>query len=604
MTYDEMNNYILDYLENDKTGRAIMLSGDWGCGKSYYVKEKLKSFIEDKQNGNYRCVIVSLYGLSDVSEISRAIYFELRTILKSPSSEKGNTGKAIGKMIGKTILNGIGSKIGFDIANINEEDLQEIYESVDLTNKLIVLEDFERTQIDTIKLLGFVNNLCENDRAKILLVANEKKLAQFSFKKTKIPYHGKEKEVTQKVYTDEAQKYLGAKEKTISDTLRFTANTQETVNSIIRSFDNVELNKFIDSIKTINRSIFKSNETNYREVIVACQKSCDIYRFMESRNIISNDEFKKCIFIGLVNYLQKRLDDCDLKFESSSSFDASLSGEDLYPLIRFCYDYYNYQILEEASIKETIEEYENYKIYVDRISYDDPDLSILYSLYNNSATDIDDAIKRILVRLGNIKDISLNHYDRIINSILIYKYDYHSTLSEIDEIINKIISNLKGRGKEFKGKQHLFSNKIMIEDSAGMDEMIEIEKKIYKALNDTTSKSIIPDRNKLKLLIRDIPLEEVVLYNPNELISKLNLSKMIDEISEYEPSVITNLLYIFQRLNYEKLIGESYAQINQFKESIEKLIEKDDNKLDRVQVHNLKWVCTAIENNLNQLSIL
>ena len=507
-------------------------------------------------------------------------------------------------VIGKTILNAVSSKIGFDIEKPNEETFKQICESINLTGTLIILEDIERTQIEITKLLGYVNNLCENDGAKILLVANESKLAQFSFVKTKIPDKGREKEITQKVYTEDAKKYLNAKEKTISDTLQFNANTQETVNSIISSFNNADLDKFKGSVKSTYRSIFQSPKTNYREIIVACQKSCDIYRFMEEKSITSNDEFKKCIFIGLVNYLQKRLYDCDLKFESNSSFDENLSGNALYPLIRFCYDYYNYQILDKDEIKKTIKEYENYKIYANKTSYNDADLSVLYSLHTNLEKDIDDAIKRVLIRLNDISDISLNHYDSIINSLLIYKYDYHSTLPEINKIIDKIISNLKGRGKEFKGKKYLFSNKIMIEDSAGMDEIIEIEKKIYKALDDTTSKNKIPDQHGLKLLIKAIPIDEVILYNPNELISKLNLSKMINEISEYEPSIIIHLFQIFQRINYDNLITESFTEIYHFKESIEVLISSGNNNLDRVQIHNLKWICTAIEKNVTQISSL
>ena len=90
MTYDEMNSFILNYISNDITGRAIMLTGEWGSGKSYYVKNTLKPFLEDNDNGKHKCVIVSLYGLSDTSEISKAIYMELRTIKKSFSSEAAN----------------------------------------------------------------------------------------------------------------------------------------------------------------------------------------------------------------------------------------------------------------------------------------------------------------------------------------------------------------------------------------------------------------------------------------------------------------------------------------------------------------------------------
>ncbi len=46
MTYQELNEFILAYLANDITGRAIMLTSEWGTGKSYYVKNVLKPFID------------------------------------------------------------------------------------------------------------------------------------------------------------------------------------------------------------------------------------------------------------------------------------------------------------------------------------------------------------------------------------------------------------------------------------------------------------------------------------------------------------------------------------------------------------------------------
>ena len=228
MTYDEMNSFVLNYISNDITGRAIMLTGEWGSGKSYYVKNTLKPFLEDKDNGGHKCVIVSLYGLSDTSEISKAIYMELRTIKKSSSSEAANTAKAVGKIIGKTVFNGLVSKIGFDIGGISDDDLKKVYESIDLTDKLIVLEDIERTQIDIIELLGYINNMCENDGVKVLLVTNESELLHFHMgePKKKEKHGGEEIEYT-KVYSEDAQKYLKAKEKSISDTLQFHADFQD-----------------------------------------------------------------------------------------------------------------------------------------------------------------------------------------------------------------------------------------------------------------------------------------------------------------------------------------------------------------------------------------
>lgn len=604
MTCDEINNYILDYLENDKTGRAIMLSGDWGCGKSHYVKGKLKSFIEDKQNGKYRCAIVSLYGLSDVSEISRAIYFELRTIIKPSSSEKGHTSKAVGKMIGKTILNGIGSKIGFDIANIEEEDLQKIYESVDLTDRLIVLEDFERTQIDTIKLLGFVNNLCESDGAKVLLVTNEKKLIQYRCYKKTIRERGEEKEVSERMLTEESKRYLEVKDKTVSDTLLFQSNIQKTINSIIEDFDDEELSRFKDVIKSTNRSQFINYDTNFREVIVACQKSINIFKFMNEKQIEADDEFKKCVFVGLVNYLQKRLDDHDIGFTDKSLFDSDLSGDAMYPLMRFCYDYYKNQVLNKAKIKKAVEEYEKYVIYVDKTSYEDCDIKVIYSMYLYPAKRVDNAIKNILKRLDNIKDISLNHYDRLINHLLIYKYDYHSVLPEIDDAINKMIDNLKGRGEMFKGKSRLFSTTTWIENEEGRNEIKNIENKIQESLNCKDDKHHIPDRPKINEIIDTISKDDVSVYNPNELISALKLNIMLEELPKYRPYTLNNLFNIFRRLNYEALSQESYNAISDFKRSVESLLEDTSIELDLVQKRNLKWVCNVIGNKFSQPSML
>ena len=73
MTNDELNQYILHYLTEDKTQSAIMLTGDWGTGKSYYINNTLKPFLEKDENGNHQCIVVSLYGIKETVEISKAM---------------------------------------------------------------------------------------------------------------------------------------------------------------------------------------------------------------------------------------------------------------------------------------------------------------------------------------------------------------------------------------------------------------------------------------------------------------------------------------------------------------------------------------------------
>ena len=57
MTNDEYNLYIENYLKNDKTQSAIMLTAPWGMGKSYYIQNCLIPYLEKSQDT--KCIVVS-----------------------------------------------------------------------------------------------------------------------------------------------------------------------------------------------------------------------------------------------------------------------------------------------------------------------------------------------------------------------------------------------------------------------------------------------------------------------------------------------------------------------------------------------------------------
>ena len=423
MTYEELNKYMKNYVENDITGRAIMLTSAWGSGKSYYVKNILKKHLESDEGGKHDCVIVSLYGITNIADISKAIYVDLRTLIKESKSELATTAGVAAKIIGKTLLNGLTSIANVDIAKLSDDDFQKVYESINLTGKLIVLEDIERTKIDLIELMGYVNNLCECDGVKILLVANEEELSTLD----------KSNETDNSIKST----YRKIKEKTVADTLQFSADYKQTINSIIDSFNNDDLKEIKDCVNVRRNGIFQTEINNYREFIVACQKACDIFNFIKKNNIESNTEFNKCVFVGVAFYLQKRLTDHNLKFEANSIFDVSLSGDDKYPLLRFCYDYINYQVLDIDDIKKAIKKYDRYLLFVDQ-KEDDVDILVLiqYNLYNES--EVKEAINNIYSKLDDIKKISLNKYAKIVSYLILLKYDIGLEIDDYDKIINKI----------------------------------------------------------------------------------------------------------------------------------------------------------------------
>ena len=595
MTFDELNSFILNYVEKDVTGRAIMLTGEWGSGKSYYIKNTLKPFLENKNNGKHKCVIVSLYGLSDVSEISKAIYMELRSFKFKKKHEALATVGVAASVVPKTVFNAMTSHIGYDIGQVSDKQLKKVYDSINLNKKLLVLEDIERTQIDIINLLGYINNMCENDGVKVLLVTNENELLHFHIEERKTTPNGREKTNSEKAYSKKAKKYIKAKEKTVSDTLQFYADSQKTIDSIIDKFKNEDLSTFKGSIKAPRHSIFSPDKTNYREVIVACQKTCDIYNYMTAHSISTDEGFKKCILIGLIYYLQKRIDNHDLKFKSNTTFDADLSGNELYPLMRFCYDYYNYQTISQEEIIKTIEEYKDYIIYIDKTSPDDKDLKVLSRPYISSESDLNTAINNIYSRLDNINDIGLKYYDHIINYLLFLKYDARLDNENIDNIISKIIDNLKGRGDKFAKKNFLFTSTITIYDTDGAKEFDEIKEKVFDSLEYTPETSFMTDSVGYVEAIDKIASDNVRKYNPNKLLETIPLNKIIGYISEYTAKTLDDLRYILLNMNCNELTDDNLISIQTFRHGIEELLKQNDTNLDCIQKLQLKWICETID---------
>lgn len=602
MTYDEMNSFILNYLKNDITGRAVMLSGEWGSGKSYYVKTKLKSFLEDKDNGKYKCVIVSLYGLSDTSEISKAIYTELRSFKFKKKNEVLTTAGVAASVVPKTVFNAMTSRVGYDIGQVSDKQMQKVYDSINLNKKLLVLEDIERTQIDIIELLGYINNMCENDGVKVLLVTNDNVLLQYHIEKDNKKELHKETTEYKKIYSEKALKYLKAKEKSVADTLQFHADFQETIDSIIDKFKNDDLSSFKGVLTTPRRSLFRTDITNYREVIVACQKACDIYNFMKKYNIAADSEFKKCVLIGLVNYLQKRLDDPDLKFKANALLDPDLSGDSVYPLMRFCYDYYHSQVITQEAIMKTIAEYSDYIIYVDKTGYDDKDLKVLYSLYISTEEALNTAIQNIYNRLDDISDISLKHYDRIINCLLIVKYDALLNNDKIDEIIEKIISNLKGRGTKYNKAHHLFSSTLAIQDAEGTRKFKEIQDKVFESLNYVPDSIATTDSMNYAEIIVKLSNNNLRQYNPNRIMEKIPLDKIIEHIPDFTSETLDDLRHILLAIDYNELSEETLTSIKQFKDDISSLLTKEDIDLDCIKKLQIRWICDAINRNTEGIS--
>lgn len=461
MTYQELNQYILHYLTEDKTKSAIMLTGPWGTGKSYYIQNELKPFLEKKENGGHSCVIVSLYGLKDTAEISKSIYLGTRMKFLTAASEKSTTVM----FAGETIIKGIAGAFGVDLS-VSERSLKRLYASVNLTGKLVVLEDLERSGIDILEVLGYVNNLVEQDGVKVLLVANEEEIIKYELG-NKVIGRRKKEEIEEEKRLHEAfdvpfenkgeivqcrlsEDYLRLKEKTISDTIEFKEDYQTTIREIVQMFDNETLNKFstIESIKDILDIMLHCQSYNLRSFIFACQKTNDIFSSLDEK-YLSDENFVQAVFIGILSFVLKQKNGNSHTWGNEKYFSAVL-GHEKAPLFKFCYDYIMRQITEFEDIEGAYQAYSELVLYDKNRSNNDNDIITLQTYYVRTDSDVLDAISNIERRLEVPEDISFYQY----GTIAVYAIIIKGILGcDIDTIKRRLVANLEGQGNKLELEQ-------------------------------------------------------------------------------------------------------------------------------------------------------
>lgn len=588
MTYDELNTFILNYLENDITNRAIMLTGKWGSGKSYYVKNTLKPFLESKEGGKHKCAIVSLYGFSHVSEISKAIYMDFRTIMKEPESETGNTAKLVSKIVGKSIINGLVSKIGFDIGNINDEDLQKIYNSIDLSNKLIVLEDIERTQIDINDLFGYINNMCENDGVKILLVTNEEEILT-TYEDT--DEQGKKI----KCYTDSAISYKRIKEKTVGDTIQFVCTYQSTIQQIISSFG-TSLHRFNDQacVRDIEDIFILLNSYNLRAFIYACQKSKNIFDFIEKEKINITNDIRKIIFYGIIAFTQRQSRGAEVYFKRNTYISVEMGLNDACPLFHFCYDYLIHQKLSKKEIISTIDLYIEYCQNSGWNSVRDQDIKTIKEFYIKTEEEIEKAVLNLPSKLKN-GNIPFCDYGALLNYLVAIKYDAKIDIN-IQPIEDVIIDNLKNSNSEITFER-LFNSGYALYEATAIETFESIKKKIIETIEnrDNISFSYTPE------LLNGFYKQNIDKLKENVhkkgFACRLDIARFIEMLklsSSKQISIIRDLFIILYRdNNYVSILEDDKYAIKELHDKIAVLLEYE--KYDKIQKMQIKWLINNLE---------
>lgn len=479
MDNGELTEYIKHYLEKDKTRSAIMLTGGWGTGKSYYIQNELTPALQ-REKAN-ECITISLYGLRSVSEISKSIYLELRAKFLQSRNET----TATGRLIAKTIVKGLINRFGINLST-SQDEMQKLYESIDLSGKLIILEDVERSQIDILELFGYVNNLVERDGVKLLLVVNEDEITK-SISVKENPENNKDSALP----ANTTKQYLAIKEKTVSDTIPFEGNCYAAVQQIIRSYNNPILSRFADksSAENICNIMSLCKNHNLRSFIFACQKSVDIFEQMEEK-YTKDTSFVQCIFFGIISFSLRLKAGKNTEWgykDYIKKYSIDL-GTEKFPLFDFCFDYITYHKLDTSKIPAAMAALKKRRLYdKDKTQYD-RDLQTLFNYQQHYESDVKKTVINITERLKDPEDISFYDYAKLAVYLVKIKYFLEKDI-DIETAKSLLIENLNGREDDLVPEELFFPSYDILsedEDPNVKHECEEIQQKMESALKKNT----------------------------------------------------------------------------------------------------------------------
>lgn len=299
------------YLHMD-TNYALMITGDWGAGKTHYFKHTLKDKISltpvYKDNSkNYRPILVSLFGLKSVEEIQAEIFLCLYPFLKNAKLKLGAT-------IGKAVIKGILHLKGLGEYSTFVEEVGEVAKAVDKKNLIkfeelvICFDDLERIS-PTLKieeLIGFINSLVESENVKVLIIANQGKGA----------------------LNDD--KYKEFKEKVIGNTIEFIPIISDSYDSILKDkFSGFKQYKeFLETNKDFVLEVFSKKSSNLRTLIFGLNYFHQVYSEVNNQLFKENNlkEKQTEILLNLLKFtisISTEYKEGRITFKKRNELDAS-----------------------------------------------------------------------------------------------------------------------------------------------------------------------------------------------------------------------------------------------------------------------------------------
>lgn len=500
-------NYIIDYIKSDMINpSAIMIDGEWGSGKTYFVLNNLIKEIRNRLNG-IKIAYVTLNGVSSVQELNKRIK---TAIIKFNKEKKDRF----------SIVDGIDTQILEE--NINKISLgyiknllnvgKNIYANFKLKNSLFIFDDLERIEMKPQEYIGIINDLVEHKKCKCILIGNDAEIKK--------------------------ENYERIKEKLISRTLYFKGDLESFLFSIYdRTFCSKIPEKYGKELwNEISKSILNINNKNIRTLLSAISVANTVYSKLEyclKDNNEVNKRVLKDMFLDIYNVeIWNKLGKEKPIFKDESKYydNIPFGKENLIAnySLTFCYTpnlIYN-GILDDTLIEKSYSSY--YNLILSKIN--NSPLNVLKDWYCLE----DDVIQQNYDKLITlIEDDKIPVEDYFSTVYIIFKMNdlefHNSKMYTVESIINKLKNNIE--------KHNYFNFEFDIFKADNYDE--------YRC----DIKNTLVDFQK----ISENKLEEKIKKDLNEILTKQEWADQIKKYVINNKNIISRIKKIFSLMDLDIL---------------------------------------------------
>lgn len=615
---EDIVNIVKDYLDDKTYSYAIMLEGEWGSGKTYFVKNILKDSIDKK------IIYVSLYGIDSLDEISNAIIFSSMKNKSNKMVIASNLGINISKLLINNCLSKEAVKIKKEL--VKGIDFKGIFEDKILKDKLLIFDDLERCKLPLNELLGYINNYVEHQNIKVMIVANEYEItgklrkeeeAETIFEEQLANAMGVKvdnKEDNDKKNKSKNPQYEKIKEKLIGQTIYYKPELDKILPKFIENMSmEDELKEFLlgeDKINYFIERLYDKNHINLRTFQSFLSKLNILYK--KSNKLLTND----------INDINDFID-CNMRslFEMIVAYKKNENEiDDYYDIInendKIIDNFIKKSILTDENIRQLFYNYKNYLEYKES-----KEGKIIFNIKNYWFKMKQSEIETTLEDLINkAKDNALPkrcYFDIIYIILRLSIYDMCKNF-DLNNIIDNMKNNIDGRYIDYSGIKFINDFiEVLPETDEEKEKIRKINQKYNEIINFFEKLQIGKSNEKIINTIKEILNEEDWGEKLNNYINKnkdnfivnygylkhINITLLERRIIKCNPSDIfyfrksINTIYLNYRFNIN--------DINIDKDNILKLkglLEEGINDIeDKIVAAHVKWLINDLNTIINNI---